>query len=159
MPKRKPRTRGKTSKSRGRVRRGAKTLKAARGKRAKPSPRRRAQPKPVGATFAGGWSVALDWVPAGVRVVINFIGANGHQVAQDEVRERSPASLPLPRPEADGRYTFTWSISPDQHLDGIRLWAVDETTGSRSLIDQSGPQEPADVWSQFTGKTIHSPVK
>ena len=156
MPKRKPRTRGKTSKSRGRVRRGAKTLKAARGKRAKPSPRRRAQPKPVGATFAGGWSVALDWVPAGVRVVINFIGANGHQVAQDEVRERSPASLPLPRPEADGRNQFLNDglISP---LD--RLWAVDETTGSRSLIDQSGPKEPADVWSQFTGKTIHSPVK
>jgi hypothetical protein len=92
-----------------------------------------------------------------VRVVINFIGANGHQVAQDEVRERSPASLPLPRPEADGRYTFTWSISPDQHLDGIRLWAVDGATGNRTLVDQSGPKEPADVWSQYTGKTIHAP--
>ena len=107
--------------------------------------------------MAGGWAVSLDWLPAGVRVVINFIGANGHQVAQDEVRERSPASLPLPRPEADGRYTFTWSISPDQHLDEIRLWALDEATGNRTLVDQSGPKEPADVWSQYTGKTIHAP--
>src|SRR5262245_50974972 len=107
MRKRKSRTRRKASKSRERLRRGAKSRKAAAtAKRRKTSPRRRVRPKPADATVAGGWSVSLDWAPAGVGVVINFIGANGHQVAQDEVRERSPASLPLPRPEADGRYTF-----------------------------------------------------
>jgi len=160
MPKRKARARRKPPKPKGQPRKAVKrpkTAKRAPSKTRKPSPKRRPQPKPVGQAAAPGWSVSLEWAPAAVRVVINFIGANGQQVAQDDVRNQSAARFSLPPPDAARQYTFTWSISPDQHVDAIFLWAVNDATANRTLVERSGPKEPADVWSQYEGKTINAP--